>query len=76
MQKIFQIMKTSFTLEIQKHPVKNVLVTTCKTSNTQNAERNSTELSKYIRELKDAHISSVKEWCIVTSGIKNTINFL
>ena len=69
-------MKTSFTLEIQKHPVENVLVTTCKTSNTQNAERNSTELSKYIRELKDAHISSVKEWYIVTSGIKNTINFL
>ena len=69
-------MKKSFTLEIQNHPVKNVLVTTCKTSNTQNAERNNTELSKHIRELKDAHISSVNEWCIVTSGIKNTINFL
>ena len=28
--------------------------------------RNSTELSKYVWELKDAHISPVTEWSIIT----------
>ena len=49
------MMKKSFSLELQKYPLKNVLVTTCGTSNISNTE-NRTELSNYVWELKDAHI--------------------
>ena len=49
------MMKKSFSLELQKYPLKNVLVTTCGTSNIPNTE-NRTELSNYVWELKDAHI--------------------
>ena len=38
--------------------------------------RNSTELSKYVWELKDAPISPVTEWSIVTKVLQNTIKFL
>ena len=34
--------------------------------------RNSTELSKYVWELKDAHISPVIEWSIVAKGLSKT----
>ena len=34
--------------------------------------RNSTELSKYVWELKDAHISPVIEWSIVTKVLSKT----
>ena len=38
--------------------------------------RNSTELSNYVWELKDAHISPVIEWSIVTKVLSKTqINF-
>ena len=38
--------------------------------------RNSTELSKYVRELKDAHISPVTEWSIATKVLPKTqLNF-
>ena len=38
--------------------------------------RNSSELSKYVWELKDAHISPVIEWSIVTKVLSKTqINF-
>ena len=38
-------------------------------------DRNSTELSKYIWELKDANISPVTEWSIVTKVLSKTIKF-
>ena len=34
--------------------------------------RNSTELSNYVWELKDAHISPVIEWSIVAKGLSKT----
>ena len=34
--------------------------------------RNSTELSKYVWELKDAHISPVTEWSIITKVLSKT----
>ena len=38
--------------------------------------RNSTELSKYVREPNDAHILPVTEWSIVTKVFSNTqLNF-
>ena len=38
--------------------------------------RNSTELSKYLWELKDAHISPVMEWSILTKVLSKTqLNF-
>ena len=38
--------------------------------------RNSTELSKYVWELKDAHISPVTEWSIITKVLSKTqLNF-
>ena len=66
--------KKSFTLELQKHPLKNVPVTTRGTSNNPNTKIALSYLAlRYIWELKDANISPVIEWSIV---IKNTIKFL
>ena len=69
------MIKKSFTLELQKHPWKNVV-----SNHTRDFKhpkyRNSTELSKYIWELQDANISPVIEWNIVTEVLSKTqLNF-
>ena len=58
------MMKKSFTLELQKHPLKNVLVTTRGISNTQNTEIALSYQSMYGNS--KMLILPVIEWSIVT----------
>ena len=61
----------NFYLGVTETPFKERFATTRGTSNTPY-----TEISKYIRKLKDANISPVIEWSIVTKVLSKTqLNF-
>ena len=68
------MMKKSFTLELQKHPLKNVLVTTRGISNTPNTEIALSYQSMYGNS--KMLILPVIEWSIVNKSVtKSTIYF-